>query len=243
MKAHSFVSSDAESLHSLSEEFNEFTYIVSHDISNPIRGMVEFARLLKDQGELLSEDARMYLELIVLNGERLQRISRGLLEYSRFNTRAKPFTKIACDDIVISCREYLATKISSTKAQLDIDSLPTVMGDTDQLTLLFMILIDNALTYQAHEHRPHIKIFAEPIDSAWSFHIIDNGIGISPKYFEIIFRPLQRLHTDEKFLGAGMGLTIARKIIHRHNGQIWLKSQLEHGSEFIFTLPCLQDCA
>jgi light-regulated signal transduction histidine kinase (bacteriophytochrome) len=219
-------------------EFKQFAYIVSHDLSTSLRGMVEFSKLLKAEAhEALNADSREYLTLIVESGEKLQTMIIGLLDYSRLNTMSQSMAEVNCNRILSDCQLALEDKIKASKAKLDIATLPTVMADVDQLMQLFFMLLDNALKFQPEGNSPQISVSAEKKDAEWVFTVRDNGIGIEEHFYTRVFQPFQRLHTESEYSGTGMGLALAKKIVDRHGGQIWINSTHDQGTTFHFTLP------
>jgi len=222
----------------LASEFKEYAYSVSHDLSAPVRAMVEFSKILaSEHGDIINPERKEYLTLIVDNGQKLQRMMEGLLQYSRLNTMAKPFTDVDVGLILQDCKMIMQPEILSSRAEITIGDMPIVYADPDQLKQLFIILLTNAIVYQPEGQTPKIEISAEEKDAAWEFSIADNGIGIAPKFHKKIFGIFQRLHTDEEYTGVGMGLKLAHKILQRHAGDIWCESMSNNGTVFHFRLP------
>jgi light-regulated signal transduction histidine kinase (bacteriophytochrome) len=220
------------------DELREFVYIVSHDLGTPLRGMVEFARLLKtEQPDSLNEDGRLYLSLIVESGEKLQAMLSGLLDYSRLNTRALALAPVNCNHVVEQCRTALKDKMAAAGAELEIAVLPDITANSAQIRQLFLALLDNALTFHPPGQRPRVQVAVEEGVGEWVFAVQDNGIGIAPEFYEKLFRPFKRLHADREFPGVGMGLAMARKILGRHGGRIWISAAPDQGTAFKFTLP------
>ena len=226
---------DAEKI---AQEFKQFAYTVSHDLSTPLRGIVEFSKLLKTEAqESLNGEAKEYLALIVESGEKMQAMMAGLLDYSRLNTMRKPATRVNCNSILSDCQVVLRDKIQASKCTLDIAALPTITADAEQLMQLFLLLLDNALKFHATDIAPYIAVSAEHIEDEWQFLVNDNGIGIETQFHTRIFKPFQRLHGEDEYQGVGMGLTLAQKIVERHGGRIWVESNPQQGVSFIFTMP------
>lgn len=224
--------------HDIAQEFKDYAYIVSHDLGAPVRAMVEFSKLLAgERGSQLSDEAREFLSIIVENGVHLQNMMSALLDYSRLDTMAKPYTKVDCNMVVKFCQNQLQGVIAAKKAALDIGPLPVIDADAEQITKLFAALLDNALKFQAEGARPEIKVRVEDKSGYWQFSVSDNGIGIDARHMEKIFKLFQRLHSQEEYPGCGAGLTLAQKIVHRHHGVIACTSQSGKGSTFTFTLP------
>lgn len=222
---------------SLALEFQNFAYSVSHDLSAPVRAMVEFSKLLSSEyTDALSDEAKQYLALIIGSGGKLQAMMEALLQYSRVNTMAKPLADIETEPVLKACLAAAEKRLDRPAAEIETGKMPAVHADADQLRQLFDILVDNAVKFQPRGLTPHIRITAEPQGSLWRFSVIDDGIGIAPQHAEKIFKLFQRLHTDEEYPGVGMGLTIAQKIVRRHGGALWFEPR-EEGSAFHFTLP------
>lgn len=222
----------------LAADFQDYAYSVSHDLSAPIRAMVEFSKLLQaDHGASLNPEGREYLSLIVESGQKLQEMMAGLLQYSRLNTMAKPPARVKMGDILLHCRIILEEEMDQKKAVLEVSELPEVEGDVEQLMILCLILLKNSLTFQPLGQCPHIAVAAEREGDFWRFSVTDNGIGVESCYREKIFELFKRLHGEDDYPGVGMGLSLARKIIHRHDGRIWCDDAPGQGVVFYFTLP------
>lgn len=227
----------------LAAAFKDYAYSVSHDLSAPVRAMVEFSKLLsQEHGDVLSGEAQEYLSLIVSNGQKMQSMMDGLLAYSRLNTQAKPLARIDCNRILDQCREVLQGKIRETGAIFEITHLPTVRADADQAFQLFVALLDNALKFQPRGNQPKITVSAEPRGAFWQFSVVDNGIGIKPQFHEKIFKLFQRLHAEEEYPGVGIGLTLVERIIQRHGGKIWCEVGPGGGTAFCFTFLNEKSC-
>lgn len=221
----------------ISSEFKDYAYSVSHDLSAPVRAMVAFSKLLTEEhAQSLSEEAREYLAIVIENGDRLQSMMDGLLQYSRLNTMSKPFTSLDCNRILENCAVVMQQRLHETCAQLAFSGLPTISGDFDQITDLFLHLIDNAVKFQPSGHKPFISIASQTADDCWQFAVSDNGIGIEPQFHNRIFKLFQRLHTEDEYPGIGVGLTLAQKIVHRHGGSLWCESAPGAGTCFYFTI-------
>lgn len=222
----------------LAQEFKDYAYAVSHDLGAPVRAMVEFSRLLVgEHSAALNDEGKLFLSLVIENGEKLQKMMEGLLDYSRLNITAGPFAEVDCNEILANCHKQLADKITTLKGKIEISNLPCIKGDAKQITQLFMYLLDNALKFQPRYQAPHIKINAQAQGIMWMFTIVDNGIGIEQAYQQKIFQLFQRLHSDTDYPGIGMGLTLAQKIVHLHGGEISIKPTADGGTAVIFTLP------
>ncbi len=238
----STMEADKTTLHNNTEairaEFKDYAYSVSHDLSAPVRAMVEFSRLLTtEHADTLNDEGKEFLSLIIENGEKLQEMMDGLLAYSRLNTMAKPFCEVSPSRIVEDCRTILEKQILISGTEIHVSEMPTIKADTEQLMQVFHALIDNGIKFQPKENKPIINISAEEKDGAWQFAVTDNGIGIDPKYQEKVYQLFQRLHTDDEYPGVGIGLTLAKKIVQRHGGNIWYEPNPDQGITSYFTVP------
>lgn len=218
-------------------ELEQFAYVASHDLQEPLRAVAGMVQLLqkKYQGQL-DEQADLYITYLVEAAARMQRLINDLLAYSRVGRRGQPFTPVntaACLQLVL---KNLAAVVQESRASITWDNLPTVAADSTQLSQLFQNLIGNALKFRG-DKEPQIHLSAVKVANAWQFSVRDNGIGIEPQYFERIFQVFQRLHTREEYPGTGIGLALCQKIVERHGGVIWVESQVGQGSTFHFTLP------
>lgn len=221
----------------IAEEFRRYAYSVSHDVSAPVRAMVEFSKLLAAEDmDSLSEDCREYLSLIIENGQKLQVMMEGLLDYSRVNTLATPFEDVDLNKVINAVLFALEGRIRNAHAVVEVDWLPIVKGDEEQLRLLFHVLLDNALKFQPSGNIPNIHIYANKGMHGCTFCITDNGIGIPPRHSKIVFDLFKRLHTDEEYKGVGIGLTLAKKIVERHGGVIDCSGHLPAGTVITFNL-------
>jgi PAS domain S-box-containing protein len=218
-------------------ELEQFAYVASHDLQEPLRGVAGMVQLLRQryQGQL-DERADEYIALAVEASERMQKLINDLLDYSRVDRFGKPFESISLENCLKIALANLQMSIKESQAQITYDPLPTVKADPAQITQVLQNLIGNAIKFRG-ERSPQIQISAVKAGEFWQIEIHDNGLGIESKYFERIFMVFQRLYTRREFPGTGIGLSICKKIIERHQGQIWVESQPGQGSTFYFTLP------
>lgn len=228
-----------EDLKRSNQELEQFAYIVSHDLQQPLQTITGFAELmltLKSQIQF-EEEAEEYVLPILDEGVRLQELIKNLLHYSRVGTKRHPFEMTDCNVLLSETLTNLHLAIAESNAIINHDDLPTVFGDRVQLGQLFQNLIGNALKYHRPGVSPKITISALEKEKMWQFGIHDNGIGIPAEQGDRIFQIFQRLHTSREYPGNGIGLAICRKIIDRHGGRIWVESEVGVGTSFYFTLP------
>ena len=218
-------------------ELEQFAYVASHDLQEPLRGIAGFAQLIQHryQGQLDSR-ADEYITHIVDGTQRMQTLINDLLAYSRIGRRGEPIQVIKAEAALQASLENLNLAIQEYGASITSEGLPTVQADPTQLIQLFQNLIGNALKFRA-ERTPHIHIGATAAGDFWQFSVHDNGIGIEPQYFERIFQVFQRLHTRREYKGTGIGLAICKKIVERNGGRIWVESEVGQDTTFYFTLP------
>ena len=220
------------------EELQQFAYIASHDLQEPLRTVSIYAQLLaKRYSGRLEGDADQFIKFIVQNAERMETLIHDLLDFSRIDARGRDFfARTSCDSALDDAIENVRPLVEESGAVLTRDSLPTVMGDLVQLTRLYQNLLVNSLKYRAHEV-PRIHFAAKESGNEFLLSVQDNGIGIEPQYAEKIFGIFRVLQPRDRNSGSGMGLAICRKIVTRHEGRIWVESKLGQGATFYFTLP------
>lgn len=228
-----------EELKRSNSELQNFAYIASHDLQEPLRMVTSFLDLLKvEYGGQLSDEADQYIDFAVDGAQRMKQLIQDLLTYSRISTQGGNFTQINLNLILQYALTDLSLKIQETDAQIHYgENLPTIQGDESQLIRLFVNLIGNAIKFQKSDQQPIINICVEKTDTYWRFAVQDNGIGIDPTFHNKIFTIFKRLHTRTQYIGTGIGLAVCKKIIERHNGKMWVESVKDEGSTFYFTLP------
>lgn len=218
------------------KELEQFAYIASHDLQEPLRMVASYVQLLAQRYEgKLDKDADDFIAFAVDGTIRMQRMINDLLTYSRVGTRGKEFQPTSCENVLGQAFANLQLAIKESGASVTHDPLPTVMADESQLLQLFQNLISNAITYRDQE-LPQVHVSAEQNRNEWAFSISDNGIGIEPQNFERIFQLFQGLHS-RSHPGNGIGLASCKKIVERHGGRIWVESEVGKGSTFRFTVP------
>jgi light-regulated signal transduction histidine kinase (bacteriophytochrome) len=191
------------------------------------------AKQYKDQ---LDENAKEYINYAVDGAKRMQQLINDLLLYSRVNTQGDKFEDINLEKVLDEVLYNLEIVIQENQAIITREPLPKICADYRQMSQLFQNLIGNALKYRSEE-TPKISISVQKKEENWLFMVKDNGIGMEPKYHEQVFQIFRRLHSPDDYEGTGIGLAIAKRIIERHHGQIWVKSEPRKGSTFYFTIP------
>ncbi len=229
----------AEELARSNSELEQFAYVASHDLQEPLRMVTSYTQLLRKRySRNFDGDASEFMEFIVEGGQRMQALITDLLDLSRVNTSRRAFEPVPFGPVLNDALAVLKMRIAETGAEITRDALPTVSGDARQLGQVMLNLIGNALKFSGKE-APRIHIGAQAEGAQWHFTVADNGIGIDARFFERIFVIFQRLHTRSEYAGTGIGLAICKKIIERHGGRIWVESKVGEvgsGTTFHFTL-------
>jgi PAS domain S-box-containing protein len=220
------------------DELQQFAYVASHDLQEPLRMVASYTQLLAQRYKgRLDSDADEFIAYAVDGSNRMQGLIRDLLAYSRAGTNGKALHEISSQDALKEALTNLRGTIEESGAVVTHDLLPAITMDDTQLVQLFQNLVGNGIKYRAAAI-PHVHVSAAKNGgNEWIFCVRDNGMGIDPQYFERIFIIFQRLHGREEFKGTGIGLAICKKIVERVGGRIWVESQLEKGSTFCFALP------
>lgn len=217
-------------------ELEQFAYIASHDLQEPLRMVASYTQLLaRRYPEKLDAEVDKYINYILDGATRMQQLIHDLLQYSRVGTHGQSFKFVDCNDIIRQVIANLKVAIRKSEARITWQNLPQVFGDKTQLLQLFQNLIANAIKYRGLQP-PKVQIDARYREGEWLFSVRDNGIGIDPKYGDRIFQIFQRLHTREEYPGTGIGLAICKRIVERHRGHIWVESEPSGGAIFYFTL-------
>ncbi|GGR39115.1 ATP-binding protein [Deinococcus ruber] len=231
-----------EELRRSNAELEQFAYVASHDLQEPLRTVTSFSQLLvsKYRGQL---DAKgdLYLRLITEGAERMAQLLQDLLAFSQVTRDAKALGIVDSAVIVRQVVQDLDALIKRTEAEVEVRGLPRVFSDASQLRQVFQNLLGNALKFNAPNRKPRVRVEAVRNGGLWRFAVSDNGVGIQSEFFERIFTIFQRLHTREKYEGNGIGLAITRKIIERQGGHIWVESTPDAGTTFFFTLVASED--
>jgi two-component system, chemotaxis family, sensor kinase Cph1 len=219
-------------------ELEQFAYVSSHDLQEPLRMVASYAQLLERRyQDRLDADGIEFLQYIVDGAKRMRQLIDDLLTFSRIGTQAQQLHAVSSDEALNMALKNLAVSIQESGARVVRDPLPDVQADQSQLTQLFQNLIGNAIVYRRQDVPLQIAVRAVRVDSQWQFSVEDNGIGIAPEHRERIFVIFQRLHRREEYPGTGIGLAICKKIVERHGGRIWVDSAVGKGSAFHFLLP------
>ncbi|WP_420628841.1 PAS domain S-box protein [Candidatus Leptofilum sp.] len=222
-------------------ELEQFAYVASHDLREPLRKIKSYTELLSRRYEgKLDARADKYIDYIVDGSSRMQQLITDLLMYSRLGRADLNLNLTALSAILDGVMSDLELNIQESGATITADPLPTLNVDAQQISRLLQNLLGNALKFRG-DKLAQIHISAEEKDDEWLFSVSDNGIGIEPQYVDRIFLIFQRLHTRGEYPGTGMGLAICKKIVENHNGRIWATSQPKQGATFHFTLPVKQD--
>ncbi len=238
--AHARVEEQARELQRSNAELEQFAYVASHDLQEPLRKIASFCQALQTRYRgRLDERADQYIDFAVDGAKRMQTLINDLLAFSRVGRSGRAQTEVDLNDALASAQASLAGAIEDSRASVVSDALPTVRGDRGQLASLFQNLIANALKFHGAE-APAVRIAANQRAGEWEISCLDNGIGIDPEYAERIFLIFQRLHSRETYEGTGIGLALCRKIVEYHGGHIWLDTDYSDGACFRFTLPILE---
>ncbi len=219
-------------------ELEQFAYIASHDLQEPLRMVSSYVQLLgkRYQGKL-DADADEFIRFAADGAVRMQRLINDLLAFSRVGTRGSSFESISLETVLVQVLDTLKLLVHDSGVVITHDPLPWIYGDAGQIAQVFQNLIDNAVKFRREEESPRVHLSAETRGGDSLISVRDNGIGIDPQYAERVFLIFQRLHTKAKYPGTGIGLAICKRIIERHGGRIWVESNPDHGTTFYFTLP------
>jgi PAS domain S-box-containing protein len=236
-KAEEALASQTRDLARSNAELEQFAYVASHDLQEPLRMVSNYTQLLgRRYKDKLDSDAHEFIAFAVDGAIRMQRLINDLLMYSRVGTQGKKFVKADSSNMLGQAIVNLRGAIEEAQAIVSNDGLPVIAVDPGQMVQLFQNLIGNAIKFRGKEI-PLIHISARQRADHWLFSVRDNGIGIDPQYAERIFVIFQRLHGHSEYPGTGIGLSICKKIVDRHGGKIWVESQAGNGAIFYFTIP------
>lgn len=230
-------------------DLEQFAYVASHDLQEPLRKVIAFGSLLEDEyADKLEDDGRLYIHNMEDASRRMQRLITDLLKYSRVTTRGERFVTVDMNETVQGVLSDLDERIHETKARVDVGDLPVVDADPTQMRQLMQNLIGNALKFHKPNEKPHVKVYTEEPpslngDGVLCAHMVveDDGIGIEDQYAERIFGVFQRLHGRHEYDGSGIGLAVCRRIAERHRGTVVMRSKKNEGARFLVNLPLEQD--
>lgn len=218
-------------------QLEQFAYVTSHDLQEPLRMVSSYMQLLERQYKAdLDEDAQEFIEYAVDGANRMREMINDLLEYSRVDTRGGDFESTDFESVIQQATDNLQVAIAESEAEVTHDSLPTLVCDENQMVMLLQNLVSNAIKYCEADH-PQIHVSVERNDEEFVFAVTDNGIGIPEDEIDEVFRIFSRLHGRDEYSGTGIGLAMCQKIVDRHDGTIRVESEVDEGSTFYFTLP------
>jgi PAS domain S-box-containing protein len=218
-------------------ELQQFAYVASHDLREPLRMITSFLQLLeKRYKDQLDDDANEFIGFAVDGAKRLDDMIKDILEYSKITSKTLEFKQVNVEHVLEETLARLKIQIDENNAIITHDPLPNIYADEQLLIQLFQNLISNSIKYHGKE-TPKIHIHVQKDENQYQFSVKDNGIGMSPNHLKQIFTIFKRLHTHEEYEGTGIGLAIAEKIIQQFKGSIWVESELGKGSTFYFTIP------
>ena len=229
----------AEALKKSNEELEQFAYVASHDLQEPLRMVASYVQLLQRRySEKLDEQANEFIHFAVDGAKRMQTLIQDLLEYSRVSTRGGAFVEVDCEKVLQDTMRNLTKAVEGSGADVSVGTMPRkLVGDATQLAQLFQNLIGNAIKFFDPDRSPKISVTSERVDGCWRFSVADNGIGIDPKYADRIFVIFKRLNSREHYEGTGIGLAVCKRIVDRHGGRIWFDSEPGKGTTFHFEIP------
>ncbi len=240
-KAEELLQEKVVELQRSNEDLQQFAYVCSHDLQEPLRVISNFTQLLAKRytGKVLDDDAHEFIDFTLDATKRMHQLINDLLLYSRVETKGKTFEEIDSRRIVDIALSNLSVAIQEADAEVIYTDLPKIKGDSSQLVQLFQNLLGNAIKFRSNK-KPLIEIKVVPSADMWQFTVKDNGLGFDMKYAERIFVIFQRLHERESYSGSGIGLAVCKKIVERHNGRLWADSSPGQGTSFHFTLPTVR---
>lgn len=225
-------------LKSANDEIQQFTYITSHDLQEPLRTIASYAGLIKRRYEgQLDKDADEFIEFMVAGAKRMKDMIQGLLDYSRVGTQEEEFKEFNANSALDNALNNLKSSIIECNAEVTYDSLPIIYADENEITRVFQNFIGNALKFRKQGETPKIHISATKEGKEYVFSVSDNGIGLEEQYSGRIFEVFKRLHAIGEYEGAGIGLAIVKRVIDSHGGRVWVESEFKEGSTFYFTIP------
>ena len=223
-------------------ELEQFAYVASHDLQEPLRVIAGYVNLLEERyGDRIDEDGLEFIAYTTDAVHRMRNLINDLLDYSRVESDGNPFEEVDCNRALANALADLGVSIEETDAKVTYDPLPEFSGDPVQISQLLENLIANAIKFRQDDVSPRIHVSCHRSESDWQMSVSDNGIGIRPRYQDRIFGMFKRAHKRSKYPGTGIGLTMCSKIVERHGGTIWVESEVGEGSTFYFTIPTAQE--
>jgi light-regulated signal transduction histidine kinase (bacteriophytochrome) len=236
-RAETALAQKTQELERSNQELEQFAYVASHDLQEPLRMVTSYLNLLERRyKEKLDPDAHEFIAFAVDGAKRMKRLITDLLAYSRVGMQDKALVPVNAETVLAQVLKNLQIAIEESQAVISHDPLPTVLADEGQLVQLFQNLIGNALKFRG-DSPPQIHIGLTREQGAYLFSVRDNGIGLEPEQVERVFIIFQRVHDKGEYPGSGIGLAICKMIVERHGGRIWVESQPGQGATFYFTLP------
>lgn len=227
-----------EKLKTINKELEQFAYVASHDLQEPLRMVASFTELLERRyASLFDERGKRYMQRIIEGASYMHALIQDLLTFSRIGRMDTERTTVDCNKLVDNVIADFIETMPETGANVHHTELPVIRANEMNMIQVFQNLISNALKFHKPDEPPHVEISAEKRGSDWLFKVKDNGIGIDPRFFDKIFAIFQRLHSRDKYPGTGIGLAICKKIIDNYGGKIWVESAEGEGSTFYFTIP------
>lgn len=227
-----------EELERSNHELEQFAYVASHDLQEPLRVITSYLQLLekRNQGQL-DEKSSKYIKTAIDGSRRMKKLIEGLLEYSRVRKGENDLETVDCGDLIEKVMQDLKLSIEESGTDIQVaDTLPTIEANSVQIKMLFQNLISNAIKFRKEDQTPVIEISTDEKGTEYWFSVSDNGIGIDPEFYERVFVIFQRLHTRAEYPGTGIGLALCKKIVERHGGKIWLDSKAGEGTTIHFTV-------
>ena len=223
-------------------ELEQFAYVASHDLQEPLRVIAGYVNLLEERyGDKIDQNGRDFIGFTTDAVHRMRNLINDLLDYSRVESDGNPFEQVDCNRALENALADLGVSIQESEAEITSESLPEFSGDPVQISQLLENLIGNAIKFRQDDVAPRIHVSCSRSDSNWQLSVSDNGIGIRSRYQDRIFGMFKRAHKRSKYSGTGIGLAVCSKIVERHGGQIWVESEVGEGSTFHFTVPVAEE--
>ena len=228
----------AKALREHNDALEEFSYVISHDLQEPLRMITSFTQIVQRRylSQINDENANYDFNFVIDGAKRMSTLIRDMLEYSRWSAKMLPLMEVNLNTALREAKLNLKISIDRSQPIIEVGNLPTIAANRHMIVQVFQNLLSNSIKYRQPERTPHIKVTVELVDNEWLFTFKDNGIGFDPKYKERIFGIFQRLQTDRS-MGNGIGLAICKRTVERQSGRIWTESALGKGATFYFTLP------